>query len=146
MLGTNPVAVLLPALEKKEPQFCGSWRGVFRALDKVSEASEIVDAIWRALPENARSPQRKRGLIDSAGQYGIDGADWKLAQIWMNIDDVDWQQAIRNILANEVEDRIIGGVQGTVKKPIVVLLDRSDPSSVRKSPAQSVPCLSELNE
>lgn len=89
---------------------------LFRALDKISEGAEVVDAIWRAIPKDKRKKKPGRPLLDAAGQYGIDGADWKLVQIYDNFGSIDWDQAVRNIIANEVEDRIIGGVQGTVKK------------------------------
>lgn len=88
---------------------------LFVALDNVSEASEIVDALFEALPADIqkRYKEKRKGAIsrqflDNAGQYGIDGADWKLAAIYDNFDKVDLDKAFRNIIKNQIEDQIIG--------------------------------------
>jgi hypothetical protein len=85
-----------------------------KALDRISEGAEVVSAIYDALPEKIRKDWEKkhkpknRGLTDQAGQYGIDGADWKARAIWKYADQIDVPQAIRNIIANEIEDRLYG--------------------------------------
>lgn len=83
---------------------------VFHALDVLSEYSELVDAFYDALPADVRNrwDRDSRGLIDQAGQYGIDGADWKLQALWYNWHRVDGPQALKNIVANEYQDRILG--------------------------------------
>lgn len=86
--------------------------GIFKALDTVSEYSELVDAFYQSLPEDVRKRWEKgrdpRGLLDSAGQYGIDGADWKLQALWYNWDKIDGPQVFKNIVANEYQDKILG--------------------------------------
>lgn len=86
--------------------------GVFKALDTVSEWSELVDAIYQALPADVRKRwekgRSKRGLLDAAGQYGINGADWKIQALWHNFHKVDGPQAFKNIVANEYQDKVLG--------------------------------------
>jgi hypothetical protein len=86
----------------------------FNVLDKISEGSEVVDAIYQALPGDVRrrwNNNERRGAFskgDNAGQYGIDGADWKLRALYHNWDKVNINTALKNILANELEDRLYG--------------------------------------
>lgn len=94
---------------------------IFRALDKVSEGAEVVNALFESLPckvqkAAARRHLQSRGLLDNAGQYGIDGADWKAAAIVANYRDIDTVLALQKIAINEVEDRIIGSMSGHVRK------------------------------
>jgi len=100
---------------------------LFKALDHISETAEIVDALYQALPKDVRDRWEKdrgahwakvdgrwkkvglsRGLIDNAGQYGIAGADWKLQALWHNWHKLDVRQAVKNIIANEIQDRVLG--------------------------------------
>lgn len=99
------------------------------ALDNVSELSEIVDAFYDALPlevrrkvEKARGyhwakvngawrwmpPRVSRQFIDSAGQYGIDGADWKAKALWDHYRSIDTEQALRNVINNQAQDFVYG--------------------------------------
>lgn len=84
------------------------------AMDRLSESAEVVDAVYDALPKDVKrrwSKGRKdRPLADQAGQYGIDGADWKLQAIYHNWHRLDAAQAVENIVKNEIEDRIYGGI------------------------------------
>jgi hypothetical protein len=84
--------------------------GVAKILDLTSESAEVVDAIYRALPKDVRKKwDRPERSADNIGQYGIGGADWKLQALYHNWHKVDVAKAIKNILVNELEDRIIGG-------------------------------------
>lgn len=51
---------------------------------------------------------RREGAGDQMGQYGIGGMDWKLRAIWDHWDQVDAPSAVRNLIANEIEDRAYG--------------------------------------
>jgi hypothetical protein len=82
-----------------------------RLLDKLSEGAEVVDAIYRALPDDVRKRWDKKNPPrpgDQMGQYGLEGADWKARAIWANADKLDVAKAIRNIIANEIEDKLYG--------------------------------------
>lgn len=112
-----------PAPPKKgirERKMKGPLNTILHVLDIVSEASEYVGAIYDALPKDVRDrwDQKGRGLMDNAGQYGIDGADWKLNAIWHNLHKVDVEQAIKNIIANEFQDKILGKYQQALPKNI----------------------------
>lgn len=109
----------------------------FRILDSLSESAEVVDAFYDALPPDVKSRwskgRDKRGFIDSAGQYGIDGADWKLQALWHNWHKVDATQAVKNIVKNEVEDRVIGAYSRFLPRNTVNALNFIGPDGQRLS-------------
>lgn len=93
----------------------------FKVLDQTSESAEIVSAFYDALPphvrerwEAKRADYLSRQAIDNAGQYGIDGADWKLKAIyhnWHYFKDLDrLETALRGAVWNILEDKVYGGV------------------------------------
>ena len=82
-----------------------------RALDLASEGAEVVDAFYRALPADVQrrwGKGRDERPGDQMGQYGADGADWKLQALYHNWDKVDFSAALTNIMQNEIEDRLYG--------------------------------------
>jgi hypothetical protein len=84
---------------------------LFGALDVISEGSEVVDAFYQALPKSTRREWDRRNPErpgDNAGQYGLTGADWKARALYANWHKVDFSKAIRNVLANQLEDRLYG--------------------------------------
>lgn len=111
---------------------------LFRALDWISEAAEVVDALYDALPKDVKARWGRdrdgRGFIDQAGQYGIDGADWKLQALYHNWHKVDVPQAIKNIVKNGVEDKVIGGISRTVPKQVINAFERQLPNGKSISP------------
>lgn len=111
---------------------------LFKALDAVSESAEVVDAIYQALPKDVRKRWEKALFPDARwikdkrsgkwvqvgvdragdnfGQYGIGGADWKLRVLWHNWHKVDVEQAVKNIIKNELTDKIIGGIDSKLPR------------------------------
>lgn len=118
---------------------------LFRALDNISEKAEIVDAIYDALPSDVKRRWSKgrdgRGFIDQAGQYGIDGADWKLQALWHNWSKVDVEQAAKNIIKNYIEDKIIGTGQKFLPRNFGNALQRDLGQGKSMSPEQGVSSL-----
>lgn len=94
----------------------------FHALDSISEFSEIVDAFYESLPADVRKRwEAKHGRdtvfpLDQAGQYGIDGADWKAKALYYNADKIDVETAIKNVIKNAVEDRILGDIHRSIPR------------------------------
>lgn len=88
----------------------GQW--VFGALDNLSEGSEVIDAIYGALPLGIRiaaeKAARDKSPLDAFGQYGIAGLDWKIPVIIDNWDKVDINAALKGIVKNQIEDQLIG--------------------------------------
>lgn len=92
---------------------------LYKALDAVSETAEVVEAIFEALPDDVQKRWRhcnKKYQGSSFGQYGVGGAHCKLQAIYHNIHRLDVEQALKNILKNELQDRIIGGMQAGLPK------------------------------
>ncbi len=84
---------------------------LFKALDVISEGSEVVDAFYQALPQATRTEWGRRNpkkRSDNQGQYGLGGAEWKAQALFHNWHKVDFGKAIKNVLANELEDRLYG--------------------------------------
>jgi hypothetical protein len=81
-------------------------------LDRISEGAEVIDAIYQALPTDVRKRWEKGRDLDrqgdQLGQYGIAGADWKVQAIWHNVLKIDPNKALKNILLNELSDKLYG--------------------------------------
>lgn len=87
---------------------------LYKILDQISEGCEVVDAFFSALPGNTQirwSRNRDGRLADNAGQYGLDGCDWKLQALYHNWHQVNFDTAVRNMIANQLQDRVIGDIQ-----------------------------------
>nr|QXN72780.1 MAG: hypothetical protein [Microvirus sp.] len=98
-------------------------------VDKIAEAAEVVDCMYKALPTkvqkrwDAKAPTKGRDA-DSAGQYGIDGADYKMAALYHNYNSIDLNKAMTCIAGNQIEDALYGkAFQG---------LERTRPRNWRK--------------
>lgn len=93
---------------------------IFKAFDRVSEAAEVVDSFFEALPQDIQDQytkaHKKRGLADTAGQFGLGGADWKLQALYKHWDKVNIPNALINVLFNEFEDQIIGKKAAQLQK------------------------------
>lgn len=92
---------------------------IFKILDQLSEGADVVDAVFEALPEDVRKRWKcnaRRGPIDNFGQYGISNADCKLQALWHNWHRLDGREAVLNILKNELEDKIYGGIHKHLPK------------------------------
>lgn len=105
----GPPARPKPGTRERKSYATAALLGV---LDNISEIAEIVDAFYDALPEDVTKKWNRpgRGIIDAAGQYGIDGADWKLRALWHNWDKLDVEKAIKNVIKNEIQDKVLGSI------------------------------------
>lgn len=114
ILRTPPVGRQPPRAREKQRKN-DRVRRFLKMLDVASESAETVNCFYEALPKDVTDRWGKdrpsRGLLDQAGQYGIDGADWKLQALWHNWHKVDLDAAMTCVAINEVEDRLIGAVQ-----------------------------------
>lgn len=110
----SPGARNPPAKGERTRKQKGPLGRVLAVLDAISEGSEVVDAFYEALPKKTQKDwdcNRKAAFIDNAGQYGIDNADCKLAALWHNWHKVDMNKAVQNVVANHIQDKVIGGIQ-----------------------------------
>lgn len=103
-----------PGARTRERKSKTNLQRVLRFFDAVSETAELFGAFYDALPQDVKSKWKcnelSRGLLDSAGQYGISGADCKARALWHNWHHVDIEQALKNVVANEIQDRVIGAI------------------------------------
>ena len=96
------------------PQLGGQLAG---ALDKISEGCDMIDALYQALPpEVDKKWQCSRVAGGFGGQYEVGGCNCKAAALWHNFHKLDLDAAVKNLLANELEDRLIGAGMGARDK------------------------------
>lgn len=68
----------------------------------LTEWKDFVESIHDALPKKYQS--KNGGLLPMENA------------IWKNFDKIDWAQAVQNVIWNQIEDAIIGGLHGAQKK------------------------------
>lgn len=119
-----------PPRNTKEKKVRGPVYLFFAIADAISEAAEVVDALFEALPEDVQkrwyrdrkisgADKYRHPLIDQAGQYGIDGADWKMQAVFHNFHKIDIEKAIKNIVANQIEDKLIGSLHRNLPRNFI---------------------------
>ena len=115
-----------PAKGEKEKRVKSKIAALLNVVDNISELSEIVGALYESLPggvqrrwegkakwfeyDNLVLDRKRRGLLDNAGQYGLDGADWKLQALYYNWHLIDPDIAFRNLITNQTSDWINGHI------------------------------------
>lgn len=77
-----------------------AWRVFSQVMNVFTETGDFVESIWKSLPR----ADRRAGLTRT-GNRRVDSMLNDLYRAWPR---VDWDQAIANILANQVEDALIG--------------------------------------
>lgn len=73
-----------------------------RGLSAYTETSDVIDAIYKALPKKLRNRLRKEGKAKNPYL--------RAKAIYDHIDEIDWQQAAFNVITNEHQDRTYGRV------------------------------------
>lgn len=92
---------------------------LYRALDEISEGAELIDAIYDTLPKKVRDRWERKGIPgDTFGQYGIEGADFKILALYHNWHLVEPEQAIKNIIKNSLSDAVIGRMQRQLPRSV----------------------------
>lgn len=77
-----------------------SWIGrVLYELMGVTEADDLIDALWEALPDSAKTSRRARD---------------KWADVFRHLSEVNFEEALENLIINAIEDRIIGMLEGRI--------------------------------
>lgn len=71
------------------------WRIFSFAMNLFTESQDFIRAIWKALPDEYRAA----GRYDTVTQ---------LEQIFEHFDQIVWTEAVWNVIANQIEDWIIG--------------------------------------
>lgn len=111
-----------PDRKTRERKVKGAIYYAFLIADAISEGSEVVGALFEALPKEVQKRwkcDRKAAFIDSAGQYGIDNADCKAKALWHNFHQLDIVEGIRNIIANQLEDKMIGALHKRLPRNMI---------------------------
>lgn len=70
-----------------------------------TEWVDLIDALYAALPKEIRSLDRNHGTVYRRARA-----------VWENLDRLDVPSAVRNVVLNEIEDRIIGRILGKLNR------------------------------
>lgn len=86
-------------------------------LEKISEGCDLIDSLYQALPPEVDAKWKCNAIKGGfGGQYEVGGCNCKAAALAHNFHKLDLTDAVRNILTNEIEDRIIGRGAGARDK------------------------------
>lgn len=103
----DPVAALPPARREppgpreRERKFTSPGARAIRAIaHSLSEVPDYVEAVYRALPQRRQTAK---------------GTRQQLRQLYRYYREIDMNEAIRNLMWNEIEDRFVGTKFGDVK-------------------------------
>jgi hypothetical protein len=103
-----------PPKQSKEKKIRISTGGTLLriAFDHLTEADDLVDAFWWALPKGARTkvPQVRKKDRYYGVKYQTPKLGQKLADLYKGWDKVDWNKAIDNAVMNEIGDRVAGKI------------------------------------
>lgn len=86
-----------------------------------TEATDVIDALWDALPDYNKSRRFRRDLT---------AAD-KYADVYKHWETVDAEEAIENLIINGIEDAVIGGIHAAIDKalgPVATTKWQNNPS------------------
>lgn len=90
---------------------------LMRGLDAASEAAEVVDCFFKALPQRDRrrwSKGRDRQFEDKVPErFSLEGANWKAQAVWYNFHKVDHEKAMECVYKNHLEDQVLGRLYGS---------------------------------
>lgn len=115
-----PVWPTRPPPGDKEVKLRSRLLGItWKIVNPITEAVDFVDALYDALPDKWilvngkwRINPEWRGMTDNKSKYL--NARQRAELVWDNFDYIDWDQAMKNILYNEIQDRIIGAASRPV--------------------------------
>lgn len=93
---------------ERERKFLASplLMAVLRAYEGLTELDDFVDAIWESLPKKLRTKGQRVGMAQ------------KLLDIYNNADSISITDAVANLMANAIEDAIVGRLQGAAGKAL----------------------------
>ena len=79
-----------------------------RVIDTVTEWKDLVDAIYGALPSQLRGQLYWQGLASTPEERAL--------SIYLYWEQINWTIALQNIVENEIEDAIVGGIGKLARK------------------------------
>ena len=86
---------------------------VGKKISTYSEFGDFIDSIWEALDPYYRT--NRHGEFRYRG-HRTPNLHEKFNDIYHNLDRVDWTQAVKNLVLNEIQDQIIGRLIGKTTK------------------------------
>lgn len=83
-------------------------------LSNYSEVGDFIDCIWDALPEQYQTPAKRAGeAIHRNSRVHLGD---KMMDLYENLDKVDFGEAVKNLVLNQIEDAVVGRLIGRATK------------------------------
>lgn len=83
-------------------------------LSNYSEVGDFIDCIWDALPEQYQTPAKRAGeAIHRNSRVHLGD---KMMDLYENLDKVDFGEAVKNLILNQIEDAVVGRLIGRATK------------------------------
>lgn len=105
---------------KHTPSNYNAWKKAADKILSIYEALDLLGAIYQALPWQVRSFKGRDGKWRDKDATPQD----KLKRLWDNIDKLDMAQVVKNIAANQLEDKVFGTLGNISKKGTKNLVDQ----------------------
>ena len=100
--------------KEKKVRVPAALMGAFRAATMATEAIDLLDALLEALPPKYRKGVEKSGRTDKRARLGEGVAystPWdKFKHLLKNWRHIDMPTAVKEIIKNQIEDKLIGGL------------------------------------
>lgn len=107
--------------------------GILMAVNALTEGFDFIAALYKALPSHMKKDGPYKGLRRQLRPHE------QLQQIYRHYGDVDLKDAVKNLIENEAEDRVFGGIGQGLKKlnrdmgrPVGVQAGQGGPGKVPK--------------
>lgn len=109
-----------PRMKERKARVPAPAMMALRAAYAGTEALDVLDALYDALPKDIRKQVPKTGITRNGAKIGpgkryatpID----KAKHLYRNLDKMDLAQALQNLIANHYEDAVMGRLNGGVDK------------------------------
>jgi len=88
-------------------------RSIIKGLGHMTEAGDLIDSFYKAIPAKGTN-RRWKGRDGKWREAAISPQD-KLAFVYKHWSKVDLSEAFKNVVENEIEDRVIGGASNALK-------------------------------
>ena len=111
----NPPHKFVPPRKREKEKKLRVPRALMLALKaahEVTEANDMVDAIWEGVPDHIKAKYEPRGVTRKGAYIGAGRKYYTPEQkafiIYRHVNDIDWTDALLAVAKNQIEDAVLG--------------------------------------
>lgn len=92
--------------------------GLQKVYHEYTEAVDVIDALYEAINATSRKQweKKKKAALKELGLKQVINPVDKLGFMYDHLDQINWDQAIKNILKNQIEDAVVGNANNYAKR------------------------------